>query len=211
MSTNLDPAPPRSLRTLYTALLVLVIALLAAVVFWIADGNGGGGGEEEAIAPGAARIVSSGELSEAAAASETPIHWAGERPGAELELSEAGVVEGGEASRVYVRYLNGGAEAGDPRPAYLAIGTYALPNAYEELKADVKRSGGKLRKAPGGLSAWQDPTSPTSVYLSEPGGGYQVEVYDPSPKTALEVAMSSQLGPVRVGGAGRGVGVEPSR
>ena len=77
----------KSLRILYTALLVLVIAPIAAVVAWIVDGSGGGVG---------------------------------------------------------------------------------LPHAYAALKTDAKR-GGKLRKAPGGLSAWQDPTSPTSVYLAKPG------------------------------------------
>ena len=168
------------------------------MVVWIVDGSGGGG--EEAEAPGAPRIVSAGELGEAAAARKAPIYWAGERPDAELELSEAGEeAAGGEASRAYVRYLTGGVEAGDPQPAYLAIGTYRLPHAYEKLKADAKRSGGKLRKAPHGLRAWVDPSSPTSVYLSKPGSEYQVEVYDPSPKEALTVALSPDLQPVPTG------------
>ena len=185
----------RSLRVLRTVLLVLVILLIAAVVVWIVDGSGGGGGEEEAVevVPGAPRIVSAAELGEAAAASDGPVYWAGERPGAELELSEVG------KARAYVRYLTGGAEAGDPQPDYLTIGTYRLPHAYEKLKADAKRSGGKLRKAPHGLRAWQDPRSPTSVYLAKPGSEYQVEVYGPSPKEALAVALSPDLQPVPTG------------
>jgi hypothetical protein len=190
------PSQPRLLRALRTALLVLVIFLVAVIVVWIVGGNEGGGGKEEAVsqAPAAPRIVSPGELSEAAAASEGPIYWAGERSGADIELSEVG---GGR--HTYVRYLTGGAEAGDPTPAFLAIGTYRLPHAYEELKADAKRSGGKLRKAPHGLRAWQDPSSPTSVYLARPGDEYQVEVYDPSPQAALAVALSPKLEPVPSG------------
>jgi hypothetical protein len=189
-----EPVPSRRLRVLYTALLVLVIALIAAVVVWIAGGSGGGGGGEETVeAPGAPRIVSAGELGEAAAASGGPVYWVGERPGAELELSEFG------EARAYVRYLTGGVEAGDPKAAYLTIGTYREPHAYEELKADAKRGGGKLRKAPGGLSAWVDPASPTSVYLAKPGSEYQVEVYDPSPEEALAVALSPDLQPVPAG------------
>ena len=138
--------------------------------------------------PGAPQIVSVAELSEAAAANGGSVYWAGERPGAELELSEVG-----EGRRTYVRYLTGGAEGGDPEAAYLAIGTYRLPGAYDRLKADARRSGGKLRRAPHDLSAWQDPTSPTSVYLAKRGGEYQIEVYDPSPKEALAVALSQQL------------------
>jgi len=44
--------------------------------------------------------------------------------------------------------------------------------------------------------AWVDPQSPTSVYLARPGAKYQVELYDPSPKKALKVALSPQLRPV---------------
>jgi len=184
----------RTLRILRTALLVLAIFLIAAIVVWVLDGGGGGGGgkgEFDEALPGAPRIVSAGELREAAAASPVPVYWAGRRPGAELELSEAA------AARSYVRYLSGGAEAGDPKPAYLTVGTYRLPHAYKQLKADAKSSGGKLRKAPHGLRAWQDASSPTSVYLAKPGAAFQVEVYDPSPKQALAVAVSPQLQPVR--------------
>ncbi|HMJ72787.1 MAG TPA: hypothetical protein VK471_05400 [Solirubrobacterales bacterium] len=39
--------------------------------------------------------------------------------------------------------------------------------------------------------AWQDPDSPTSVYVAK----YQVEVYDTSPKEALKVALSPGLRP----------------
>jgi len=190
------PASQRQLRILRTTLLVLVIFLIAAVVVWIADGSGGDDEETNTEAP-APRIVTPDELSEAAAASEAPIYWAGERPGAELELSEAGGgAEEGGLSRAYVRYLTGGAEAGDPQPAHLAIGTYELPNAFAALQANAKRTGVKLRKAPEGLRAWQDPATPTSVYLAKPGAEYQIEVYDPNPKEALAVALSPDLRPV---------------
>ena len=49
-----------------------------------------------------------------------------------------------------------------------AGGGVGLPHAYVALKADFKR-GAKLRKAPRGAMAWQDPASPTSVYLAKPG------------------------------------------
>ena len=101
---------------------------------------------------------------------EQPVYWAGEIEGTELELSKP--AEG----RAYVRYLSGGVEAGDPDPTYLAIGTYALPNAYAALQANAKRTDAKLRKAPRGFRAWVDPQSPTSVYLAKPGTPYQVEV-----------------------------------
>jgi hypothetical protein len=183
---------PRLLRALRIALVVAGVLLVAVLVWWALGGGGGGnGGEEEAEAPapGAARIVSPAELRAAAASSEAPVHWAGERPGTELELSE-------EGGRSYVRYLTGGAAAGDPRPDFLTVGTYRLPGAFAALKANAKRTGVKLRKAPRGFLAWVDPSNPTSVYLARPGAAYQVEVYDPSPKRALRLALSPSLRPV---------------
>lgn len=194
-----DRSQGRSLRILRTAVLVLLIFLIAAIVVWIANGSGEDD-EGTGIEAPAARIVTPDELREAAASSGTPIYWAGERPGAELELSVAGgEAEEEEATRAYVRYLTGDAEAGDPEPAYLAIGTYRLPGAYAALRANAKRTGAKLRKAPRGFRVWQDPASPTSVYLARPGEDFQVEVYDPDPETALEIALSPNLQPVPTG------------
>jgi len=178
------------MRALWVLLVLLVVAL-AALLIWQA--TGGGDEEEEAEAPsspGAARIVSVEELGEAAAESDVPIYWVGARSGAELELSEYG------KSRAYVRYLTGGAEAGNPKPSFLAIGTYRLPDPIAALRANAKRSGVKLRKGPRGALAWVDPQSPTSVYLARPGDDFQVEVYDPKPKVALSTALSPELRPV---------------
>jgi hypothetical protein len=178
------------LRALWALLALLVVALVALLVW---QATNGGGGEEEAEAPappGAARVVSPAELREAAASSDLPLYWVGPRPGAALELSESG------PGRSYVRYLTGGAEAGNPKPDFLAIGTYRLPNALAALRANAKRSGAKLREAPRGARVWVDPQSPTSVYVARPGDDFQVEVYDPSPGRALSTALSPHLQPV---------------
>lgn len=185
---------PRLLRILWV-LLVLLIALLAGLLIWQLLGGGGDDDAAEAPeeAPGAPRVVSVEELRGAAASSEVPVYWIGPQGGAELELSEVG------EARVYVRYLTDGAEAGDPKPAFLAIGAYRLPNAVAALKANAKRTGTKLRKSARGGLAWQDPDSPTSVYVARPGEDFQIEVYDPTPKAALDVALSPRLRPVAGG------------
>lgn len=188
-----DAVPPQSnlIRVLWGLLALLVVALVA-LLSWQA--TGGGEDDEPAEAPtrppGAAQIVGPAELREAAASRAVPVYWAGPRPGAELELSESGKV------RVYVRYLTGEAGAGDPRPAFLTVGTYRSPGALEALRANAKASGVKLRKAPHGAFAWVDPQRPNSVYLAHAGQDFQVEVYDPSPRLALSVALSPRLRPV---------------
>jgi hypothetical protein len=38
---------------------------------------------------------------------------------------------------------------------------------------------------------------PTSVYLAWPGSRYEVEVFDPSPKHALDLVLSGAIVPIR--------------
>lgn len=182
---------PRLLRILWV-LLVLLVALLAGLLIWQLLGGDDDGETSEEV-PGAPRIVSVDELREAVGSSEVPVYWVGPQEGAELELSEAG------DAQAYVRYLTEGAEAGDPKPAFLTVGTYALPNALAALRANAKRTNVKLRQGPRGALVWVDPDSPTSVYVARPGEDFQIEVYDPTPKAALDVALSPRLRPVAGG------------
>jgi hypothetical protein len=186
MPVSETPAPERILvRRLRIAIVVLAV-LAAGLLVW----NALRGEDDEPTADsGEAQIVSVAELSNLAGSAQGPIYWAGERPGAELEYSEAG-------DRAYVRYLTGDAEAGDPRPAFLAVSTYPLPDAVAALLANARRTGTELQRTEGGALVWVNPDRPTSVYLAEPGSAYQVEVYDPSPRRALALALSGDIVPV---------------
>jgi len=169
--------------------LIVLIALLAVAVAWalIAGGDDDEGSGATEGDPAPARIVSAAELSDIAAVSDTPIYWAGERPGTELEYDE------GIGDRVFVRYLTGGAEAGDPRPAFLTIATYPLADPAEALQANARRTNTRVQRARGGALVWVNPDRPQSVYLAEPGSTHQVEVYDPLPRRALRVALSGEV------------------
>lgn len=136
---------------------------------------------------GAAEIVSVDSLRDTAAERETPIYWAGERVGTELELSQP------DDDRVYVRYLTGGAKAGDSRPDFLTVGTYANPKAVAALQRQGKEPGGVLAEAPGGATVYFSRTQPESVYLAYPGTGVEIEVYDPNFKQALQLVNSGQI------------------
>ncbi len=88
-----------------------VVAVLGAVLLISLLDNGdddSSSSESTTSGSATAAIVSGDELREKAAEQEGPIYWAGEQEGAEVEYSEP------EPGRTYVRYLTGGAEAGDP-------------------------------------------------------------------------------------------------
>jgi hypothetical protein len=163
--------------------LIGVVAI--ALILWLLlvdDGD-----DSSSSSSGAAEIVSVDSLEEAAEDRETPIYWAGERVGAELELSEP------DEERVYVRYLTDGAEAGDPQPDFLTIGTYANPDAVRELRQRGNEPGGVLAEAPGGATVYFSRSRPESVYLAYPGDDVEIEVYDPDFKQALQLVNSGQI------------------
>lgn len=162
----------------------------AAVALALLVGCGGSGSSSsptESTSPGAAEIVSPDSLRETASEAATPIYWAGEQDETELELSQP------EKDRAYVRYLTGGADAGDKRADFLTIGTYAQPNAVASLRRQAKRSGGTIDHAPGSATVYYDRGNPQSVYLAYPGAPVEVEVFDPSFKRALQMVESGQV------------------
>ncbi len=170
----------------YVALALVGLAAILLVV-WLVSGDDD---DSSTSGSGGAEIVSVEELEDAVADEKEPVYWAGEEEGAELELSQPG--EG----RTYVRYLTGGAEAGDQRADYLTVGTYVKADAVAALRRQAKESNGVLGTAPGQAVVYFNRNQPTSVYLAYPGVDVQIEVYDPDFTRALQLVNSGQIVPV---------------
>lgn len=163
--------------------LALAAVLAVGLIAWIAlrdDDN------STSSSDGAA-IVSVDSLRDAAAEQATPTYWAGAQEGADLELSQP------DEDHTYVRYLTGGAEAGDPQPDFLTVGTYANEKAVATLRRQGNEPGGILGEAPGGGTVYFSRSQPESVYLAYPGIDVEIEVYDPNFKRALQLVNSGQI------------------
>jgi len=167
------------------------VAVAAVVAIALIVSLASGGDDDSAKSgSGEAEVVSVDSLREAAAGGKTPVYWAGERQGTELELSRP------EDGRTYVRYLTDGAKAGDPRADFLTVGTYALENPLAALRRQGREPGGVLGNAPGGATVYFDQSKPQSVYVAFPGVEAQIEVYDPNFKQALQLVNSGQIVPI---------------
>lgn len=167
-------------RTTVVAAMTLALALL--------PGCGGSDSEsDQQASSGAAEVVSADSLREASSEGATPIYWAGEQEGTELELSQP------DEDRAYVRYLTGDAEAGDQRADFLTVSTYVQPNAVAVLRRQSERSGGTIGHAPGDATLYYDRANPRSVYLAYPGSSVEVEVFDPSFERALRLVNSGRI------------------
>jgi hypothetical protein len=172
-------------RRLYGAIAAAALIVVAVVLLVTS-----GGDDSSPDEPGAPEIVSVDTLREAVSGQEPPVYWAGEEKGTEVELSRP------EEGRTYVRYLAGGAEAGDERADFLTVGTYALANPVAVLKKQGKEPGGVIATAPGKATVYFNRNQPHSVYLAYPGVEAQIEVYDPSFTRALQLVNSGQIVPV---------------
>ena len=172
---------------------VVGLAVLVALIAWIATRGGGeSSSEPEATAPAEAvsRIVTPAELTTAAAELGQPIYWAGPMAGKQLELRELGEGQGAQ-----VVYLPEGAEAGQDSPDALTIGSYPLADPKSAVEGYAGRAGSHVLHSSEGREVVTSDQAPTSAYFAAPDNSVQVEVYDPSTKRALTLALSAQVKP----------------
>lgn len=138
----------------------------------------------------AARIVTPTTLRTFARALGRPVYWAGERPSARLEYTQA------SDGSTYVRYLTGSARAGAKGAAYVVVATYAQPDALDRVRAAARKRHYTVQTLPGGAVAVTNPNSPRNIHLVFGKQPYQVEVYAPTAAEAEEIVRSGAVKPV---------------
>ena len=166
----------------------------SSLAIWLLEGCGGGDSSDDSTV--AAEIVDANALKDRSEAQESPIYWAGEQEGTELELSVP------EEGRTYVRYLTEGAPAGDPQPDFLTIGTYAFAGPIPALEELADKPGGVQRSAPGGGVVYFNRKASGSVYLAYPGQEFEIEVFDPDPAQGEGTRHLGRDRPCRIGRPG---------
>lgn len=163
------------------------MAIVVTVVV-LATRDGGDDGTPELDT--AARLVDEGDLLALAGSLGHPVYWAGARPAARMELTEE--VDGS----IYLRYLTGDAELGDPRAEFLTVGTYPVTDAQAALRRTAAKSGSELGRVGAGGVVLVNPAEPRSVYLAYPGADLQLEIYHPAPGRAMSLIRSGAIQPL---------------
>ncbi|HET8863299.1 MAG TPA: hypothetical protein VFM94_08625 [Solirubrobacterales bacterium] len=161
--------------------------IVVALIVWVALDSGDSSSTDSAGEGAEAEIVSVESLR--SAAEKTPIYWVGPPDGSELELSQP------STDRTYVRYLTGGADAGDQRP-FLTVGSYEFANPTAALRGKGKQADGVLATAPNGGVVYFSRKNPESVYLAYPGIDTEIEVFAPDFQQALQLVTSGRIVPV---------------
>jgi hypothetical protein len=186
---DLKKVDVKTVRTVVAALLVALGLVLGAIALL-----GGDSDEDSSEGSTATNAVALSESELLARVGELgqPAFWVGPRAGTEsYELSSA------SDGRVYVRYLTDGAEAGDPRPEFLTVGTYPVADASEALqtRASGENASYELSQHDGYEALTADAqTNAYVVFDDQPT--LQIEVYSPVPGEAADLANSGALKPV---------------
>ena len=176
---------------------VIAVALAVAFLVWLLfiredDDETTGTGTDAAAQVEALGPVEAdrNDIAELAQEAGQPVYWAGQIEGTTIELTRT------TDGNVYVRYLDEGADVGDSDP-FLTVSTYPFEDAFNALGVVAERPGSSTETLDdGALVVAQGGDSATSAYYAQPGEDVQVEVFDPDPGEALEVATSGDIQPV---------------
>jgi hypothetical protein len=134
--------------------------------------------------------LSEKELISAVAELGVDVYWAGPVDGAKYTLS---VPAEGQA---YVRYLPNGEGINDTAANYVVIATYATPDAFASTQAAGNQTNGVTFINAQGAAVFYSKETPTNVYVAYPNIDFQIEVFSPIAKTALDIA--SKQGALRL-------------
>jgi len=197
---SVDAAEKRRIGPRRVAAVVVLAAAVAVGVWWFAVR---GGTSHPSAAPAGVTAATVQSLTTLAESLSSPVYWAGPEAGVTYELNQA------TTGRIYVRYLPSGVAIGSP-DAYLTVGTYADPKAYDVTLGLAGQAGSvKVPVSNGGI-AFYEHSRPTNVYIAFPGSDYQVEVFDPVAGQAAQLVRAGKIN--RVGAAPQpvagGTGVE---
>ena len=172
----------------YVAAAIGIVLAAAIIAFLLLRNNDDNSAAEPT---GGAEAASLNDLRSVADAADFPVYWAGQKPGQQYELT---ITEDGN---IFVRYLDPNVPIGSRDVASLTIGTYPVTNAYAALQAIAQKPGARTDQTPDGGLVVTNSKNPQSVYIAYPNTNYEIEVYDPNPKSALEVATSGTVQPVK--------------
>jgi hypothetical protein len=169
---------------------VISVALLAAFVVWLVAIRDEGEAVESTGSGSGPVAMTEDEIVDLASELGHPIFWAGPQGDAELEVTQS---PGGQ---VQVRYLTGGAQVGSPQGDFLVVGTYPISDAQTLLEGAAEREGALEGETPDGDLVVTNEDSPSNVHLADASNDLQIEVYDPDPERAFELATGGDIVPI---------------
>jgi hypothetical protein len=118
------------------------------------------------------------------------VYWAGPVDGAKYTISAPA------DGQVYIRYLPNGEGLSDTKANYVVIATYSTPDAFTSTQSAGNQTNGVTFINTQGAAVFYSKDAPTNVYVAYQNIDFQIEVFSPIAKTALDIA--SKQGALRL-------------
>jgi hypothetical protein len=183
---KLEKLDAKTVRIGIAGLIALVVVVVVAVNLLGGDDNSSS--SESSTGKVA---LSESELVARAGSLEHTAYWVGTQSGTEsYELTTT------TDGRIYIRYLTGGAKAGDPRPNFLTVGTYSVPDAKEALHNAETSNAGMTLTAHEGYEVLEGESGTDAYVIFDNQPELQIEIFSPNPGEANELASSGALKPL---------------
>jgi hypothetical protein len=131
--------------------------------------------------------LSQTEFIELAEQINQPIYWIGPAENFYYALTVA------ENEQSYVKYLPTVESASDNETAFRIIATYLKSDAYAVTQSASNNPGAVSLSNSDGAAIYYNAATPTNVYVAYPGQNTQIEIFDPVPGAALELALTPSL------------------
>ncbi len=112
------------------------------------------------------------------------IFWAGALSGAKYTFNHLA------PGQDFIRYLPNGQGLTDTAQNYRVIATYKDATAYATFVEAIKLKTGVTTTNSDGSIVYYAEATPTHVYMAFKGLSYQIEIFDPTPGTALKLATT---------------------
>jgi hypothetical protein len=182
---KLSELDAKTVRLGVAGLIAVVVVVVLAVGFF------GGDESSDKESSGNAVSLSESELQAEASNLGHAVYWVGARPDTEsYELTST------PDGRVYIRYLTGGAKAGDPHPNFLTVGTYRVPEADQALRTAKEAGQGTTLSKHEGYEVLGSESGSSAYVVFEAEPELQIEIFSPNPGEATELANSGALAPL---------------
>lgn len=167
-------------RIVIVGVLTALLVAAAGVGGWLLHGSDDrpAAATTDAVKVGVPTIVTPEQLAKVAA-DHSPIYWAGERRGTQIELTLT------TKNSIFVRYLPDGEKAGSTKK-YLTVGTYGAIDGYNALSA-AKKNVADVAHGQNGAVITVFKKRPQSTYFSFKNAGFEVEVFSPAANQARQL------------------------
>ena len=129
--------------------------------------------------------LSESELKKVVADNKITAYWTGPLKNATYSLNNT------TPGQVFIRYVPNGMECGNTEAKFRVIATYTETDAFTSTQQAGSQAEGVSLSNPDGSVVYFSKIAPNNVYLAYPGIDYQIEIYDPDPKTAVTLATTS--------------------